>query len=299
MRRILSLLASCLLLCQSAFSQKVAVATLHPILTDLVKQVGGDMVTITPLMKAGADVHGFSPTPADIKSLRQCSLVLASGKKLETYLDKLRDNLTAGQTIVEVGRDIPSLQVNPKDAAFVCCPEHAAGAIDPHWWNSVDNMKRAAGIVAESLAKIDPGHADTFNANAATYAERLAELKKWARKELSSIPQSRRVLATSHLALLYFAKEFGFKLIPVHGLSPQSSASAAEVATAIAKIRENKIPAIFPDAGVNTKQLDAIIRESGTKRGGSLIADGNGSGQLAGFEAAFRSNVAEICAALK
>lgn len=283
----------------AAPAAKLQVATLHPSLTDLAKQVGGDLVSLTALMKPGADAHTFSPTPGDIKSLRACRLILASGKNLESYLPKLKDNLAADQVIVEVGRSIPSLQITAKDTAFLCCPEHAAGALDPHWWNSVDNMKRAGRIVAEALAKADPANAAAYKGNATAWEERLSELKKWAKKQLSVIPQSRRILATAHLSMAYFTKEFGFKLIPVQGLSSQSKATAADVAAAISKIREHKIPAIFPEAGVNAKQLTEIIRETGTVRGGELVADGNGTGKLATFESAFRQNIETLVAALK
>jgi zinc/manganese transport system substrate-binding protein len=278
---------------------QMQVATLHPVLTDLAVQVGGSKVKVTGLQKPGSDVHVFSPSPSDVKQLRGCRLVLASGKNLESYLPKLKDNLTTGQEILEVGRNIPSLTINAKDSAFLCCPAHAAGALDPHWWNSVESMKRATDIVADAFGKADSANEALYAANAKAYKAKLDGLKSWAKKELSSIPQGRRIVATAHLSLAYFAKEFGIKLIPVQGLSNQVKASSSEVAAAIAKIRETGIPAVFPEYGANPKQIDEIIAETGVKKGGELVMDANGTGSLEGFAAAFQHNVTSIVKALK
>ena len=226
-------------------------------------------------------------------------IILVSGKGMENYLEKLRSNLTAGQEIVEVGRNIPSLTIDPRDATFLCCPDHAKGAIDPHWWNSVENMQRAGRFIADAFARADPANKDAYKTNAAAWDQRLTELKQWAKKEISAIPPDRRKLATAHLSLSYFAKEFNFKLVPVQGLNHNTNATPQELAAAIKVVREQKIAAIFPEQGVNPKYLTQLAAETGVKVAGELIADGNGSGKLAGFEASFRANVQTIVAALK
>ncbi len=50
---------------------------------------------------------------------------------------------------------------------------------------------------------------------------------------------------------------------------------------------------------MNPKQIEEIIRETGVKKGGELIADGNGTGELATFEKAFKHNVETLVGALK
>ncbi len=300
MKRRLLTLASLLLCHTGALAQsKLAVASLHPMLTDLAQQVGGANVSVRAILPPGTDVHTFNPSPAQVKEISSCRLVLASGKHLESYLEKLKDNLGTGTAIVEVGRTIPSLVINAKDSAFLCCPEHASGALDPHWWNSLENMSRAAEVVASEFAKADPAHADDYQANAKAYRATLDELKKWAKKEISQIPSSQRIIPTAHLALSYFAKEFGFKLLPIQGLSTQTQASSQEVAEAVSKIKSTGVPVIFQEAGTNSKHLEEIIRETGVKKGGELIADGNGTGARLGFVASFRHNITTLVAGLK
>lgn len=279
--------------------QQLSVATLHPLLTDLAAQVGGKKITLHAMMPAGVDVHAFNPTPAQMKAMSKCQLVLACGKHLEAYLDKLKENVSSSTRIVEVGRTIPSLKIDAKDAIFFCCPEHAAGAIDPHWWNSLDNMIRAAGIVADEFGKSDPTNLESYQTNAKAYKATLSELKKWAKKEISTIPSKQRIIPTSHLSLTYFAKEFGFKLLPIQGLNTQQNATSQDVAMAIKKIKENGIQVIFPETGTNAKRIQEIVRETGTRMGGELIADGNGTGSQFGFVAGFQHNIKTLVAALR
>ena len=287
------------------------VATLHPLMTDLAKQVGGEHVKVVEMVKPGTDPHDFSPKPADLKSIKDVALVLASGKNMENYLGKLRDNLAASQTLLEVGKTIPDLTEAvadklqlEEDAEEHDHHDHAEGehhhhGPDPHWWNSPKNMERAANIVAEAFSKADAANAAVYAANAKVFAARVAELRKWAKKEISTIPQANRKIASAHDSLGYFAQEFNFKLLAIQGVSPSVKATSQEIAGSIAKIKKHQIKAIFPEQGVNPKQIEEIIRETGVKKGGELIADGNGTGELATFEKAFKHNVETLVGALK
>lgn len=308
------ILLACTLLAAVPARADLAVATLHPALDDLAKQVGGERISLVPLLKAGSDPHAFSPKPEDVKLLRGVRLILASGKGMETYLDKLGDNLGKEQKIIEVGKTIPDLTEAEEQAILLEAEEahdhaeddghehghhhHGAGT-DPHWWNSTENIRRAASVLAEAFSREDPANAAAYRSNAAAYAERLRVLKNWAKKELAAVPQDSRKIATAHLSMTYFAKEFGFKLIAVQGLSPTAKATSGDLASAITRIKKHRIKAVFPEQGVNAKQLDEIIAESGAKKGGELVADGNGTGEFARFENAFRHNVTTIAAALR
>jgi zinc/manganese transport system substrate-binding protein len=278
-------------------AQTIKVAALHPLIGDLARQVGGNRVEVVDMLKPGGDVHHFEPTAKDLTQLKGAALVLASGKHLESYLDNLRDSL-GGVPVVEVGRTIPSIKITAGSELFMCCPAHTAGGIDPHWWHSAENMQRAARIVGDELAKVDPAGKEVYKTNAATTQQKLAALKAWALQQISVIPRGDRKLVTGHAAFSYFCKEFGFKSIPILGLGREDEASAQYVATAVAAIRENKIRAAFPEDQANPKILKEIVRETGLTLGDALMADGT-SPEAHTFEAMLRHNVEAIVKALK
>ncbi|MEM1296348.1 MAG: metal ABC transporter substrate-binding protein, partial [Verrucomicrobiota bacterium] len=272
MKRLLLLTA--FLFSVSFATAGLKVATLHPLISDLARQVGGSKVTVVSLMPTGADPHAFTPTPGQLASITDAQLILASGKGMETFLPKLRDNLASGQKLIEVGKKVPSIKISGKDELFVCCPAHSLGGVDPHWWHSTSAMKRATLIVADEFAKVDPSNAATYNANAASYRAKLDQLDNWAKQQLAVIPRSNRKLTTSHLAFGYFCRDYGFKALPVQGLTRERDPSPGYLASAISEIKKQKIPAVFPEQRANPKVLQAMVKETGVKLGGTLIADG-------------------------
>jgi zinc/manganese transport system substrate-binding protein len=288
---------ACWLIVGSAFAD-LKVATLHPLMSDLASQVGGSHVAVVSLLKPGGDPHEFQPSPGDLSRIRDAGVILASGKGLEPYLPKLRDNLAPGQKIVEVGRTIPSVRISAGDQLFICCPAHASGGIDPHWWHSVSGMKRATRVVAEEFAAADPANASAYSAGAASYTAKLDGLDGWIRGQLARVSRNDRKLCTAHLAFGYLCRDYGFRALPVQGLSRESSPSPQYLAETINSIKREKVRAIFPENIANPKVLEAMVSQTGVKLGQTLIADGTGTGSAASYEGMMRQNVARIVAAL-
>lgn len=288
----------CLLLSTLTASAAVKVGSLHPILADLTRQVGGANVEVIEVLKAGSDVHHFEPLAKDIASMRGAVLIFAMGKHLETYLDKLRDSVGAGVKVVEVGRPIPSLKMDASQEIFVCCPNHAHNSIDPHWWHSAENMKRAARVMADELSEVDPANADAYKAGAKAAAKRFDELKRWAQQQIAVIPRADRKLVTAHAAFGYFCKEFGFKSLPVLGIGRSDDISSQYIAQTIQAIRDNNIKAVFPEDQANPKVLSEIVRSTGVKTGAALIADGTAKDAHT-FETMLAHNVRAIVEVLK
>lgn len=295
---IRTLLSACLVpfLALAAPAAELEVSALHPLLADLARQVGGPRVVVHDIMGRGGKVHRFEPRPADLKQMQGSAIILASGKNLEPYLGRLRDSLKHA-TLVEVGLTIPSLAVG-KDAVYSCCPEHAASAVDPHWWHGIENMRRAARVVAQAFAASDPAGRETYLANATAYGQRLEQLKRWAKAELAKVPRNQRKLVTAHNAFAYFAAEFGFEVIAVAGLTNEQDNTPQDLAKTIDSVKEAGVKAVFPEINYNAKTVRAIASTAGVAVAEPLISDGNGEGDAAGFEGMIRHNVTVIATAL-
>jgi zinc/manganese transport system substrate-binding protein len=159
-------------------------------------------------------------------------------------------------------------------------------------------MRRAAREVAKAFASADPAGAELYQNNAAAYGKRLADLKSWAKRELAKVPRGQRKLVTAHNAFGYFAKEFGFEVIAVSGLTKEQNTTPQDRAKTIESVKKAGVRAVFPEKGSSTKPLEAISTATGTKIGKPLISDGNGTGAQAGFEGMIRHNVNAITEAL-
>ncbi|MCB1085454.1 MAG: zinc ABC transporter substrate-binding protein [Verrucomicrobiae bacterium] len=275
---------------------ELKVVTLHPLMTDLAKRVGGSHASVTALMNPGEDIHRFSPSSSDMAAARAADVVLASGKGLELYLPRLRSTLGGETRVIEAGNAVPSIKISAKDALFVCCPQHAVGSIDPHWWHSISGMRKAASYVAKEFGKADPSNAKAYEANATSYARELDSLSSWAKQQLATVPRSSRILVTGHAAFAYFCKEFGFKSIPVAGLS-EETVSSQYLSEAITQIQKTGVRTVFPEQGTNPKSIDSLVDAAKVGKGKALVADGSATG-ISTYEAFVRQNVGAIVAGL-
>ncbi len=288
-----ALAASAILaLSASAGPPSLRVATLNTVLTEIAREVGGREVEVVGLVAPGVDPHAFNPSPADIASVVDADVVLASGLNMETYLDRLAAVVGPRGRLVAVGDGLASPIAMP--------PAAGRAERDPHWWHSIANMLAAVERVRVEFARARPGQSGVFAANAADYSARLRELGSWAGGEIAMLPAERRVLVTSHDAFGYFARDYGFRILAISGLSTESEADARNVARLIDLIRRERVGAVFAESSVDPRLVENLVRETGVRLGGTLYADGlgpRGSGAET-YDSMYRHNVLAIVGAL-
>ena len=157
-------------------------------LTDLVKQIGGDNFEVEGMMKAGVDPHLYKPTAGDVEKLEKADVVVVNGLHLEGQMGEILQGLEKqNKNVVTAAKNIPSDRLLPWD-------EEGAGPNDPHIWFSVKNWKIAAKNVAEGLKKADSSKAEEIDKNLAKYEKELDELSfNFYNKELQGQQEQRQM----------------------------------------------------------------------------------------------------------
>ena len=283
-------------------AEKIRVSSFSTILTEIATEVGGDRVAVAAHVKPGVDPHEFQPKPEDMKIVGDAQVILLSAKHMESYVGKLKEATGTKGRLVEVGDGFPSLKLKGgQDHDHASGNKHDDGeeVEDPHWWHSVANVQRATKVVRDELIKASPADKDLFTANAAKYQARLEALQKWVKAKVAELPRDKRKLVTSHDAFQYFAKEYGFTVYAIEGISSSDQPSSKKVGDIIAAIKAQGVKAIFPESIENPKVLKEITRETGAKVGEELYADGLGEGELGTYEGMMKHNVTVIVEALK
>jgi zinc/manganese transport system substrate-binding protein len=288
----LRVLLICFLVFPTAKLQaEIKVACFSTVLSEIAQQVGGKNVTVACLIKPGQDPHEYQLTPGDLNAAVTSDLVLLSGKGMEvSYLRNLRDALPKRVQVLEVGDQLPSLSKRAEGNEMTQ---------DPHWWNSVLDTEKATMIVRDEFVHLDGEHAADYQAAAQVYVNSLKELDSWARRKIAELPRNQRKLVTSHDAFQYFAKDYGFQIDSIEGLTTDQEPSVSHVTGLIAEIKKQGVKAIFLENTLNPKVSVEITRESGAKIGGSLYADGLGPGEGETYAGMVRHNVNTIVDALK
>ena len=268
------------------------VASLSTVLSDVARNVGGDKVQVEEIVKGGVDPHEFQPSPGDVELVAGANLVLVSGKGMEGYLSKLEDGASGDGKFLNVG---------DKLGASLKLVDDGKTVEDPHWWHSVANVKKAAIIVRDAFVAADAANKEAFTAGAAAYEAKLDDLDKGVRFKIAELGRDKRKLVTSHDAFQYFARDYGFKIYPIEGVSTAEEPSTRKVAELLGTIKKEKVKAVFFENTQNPKVIGQITRETGAKIGGELYADGLGApdGDAGTYDAMIRHNVNTIVDALK
>lgn len=269
------------------------VATLHPLLSEMVSRLAGDHLRIEELMGPGGNPHTFDPSPRDLARIQEAVMVVAMGKNLETYLDRLQAALPGGVIFYEAGRLVPSLRIDVENEVFMCCPAHSHGAIDPHWWHSPMAMRTAVRHLGRALERILPAHQAEIRDAAREVMEEMEALHRWIQDQVAVIPRQQRKLVTAHAAFGYFCDAYGFQSIPVQGLTTEDDPTPSYLAETIRIIRREGIRAVFPETGATERILEMIVQETGVRLAEPLLADNTG---VAGktYAEMMRQNVGRI-----
>jgi zinc/manganese transport system substrate-binding protein len=119
------------------------------------------------------------------------------------------------------------------------------------------------------------------------------------KRKVAELPRDKRKLVTSHDAFQYLARDYGFKIEAIEGVSTETEASNRHVSELIDDIKKQGVKAIFLETSLNPKVTTQITRETGAKIGGSLYPDGLGPGDASTYEGMMKHNVSTIVDALK
>jgi Zinc-uptake complex component A periplasmic len=87
----------------------------------------------------------------------------------------------------------------------------------------------------------------------------------------SKLPREKRKLVTSHDAFQYFARDLGFKIYAIEGLSTQDEPSSKKIAELINTIKSESVKAVFIESIENPKVVAEITKENRSEDGRGTI----------------------------
>ena len=229
------------------------------ILADLVRNVGGDRVSVTTLVGPDGDAHVYAPTPSDARKIADAKLVVVNGLGLEGWLPRLVQSAGGKATVVKATDGI--------------APLRSGSEADPHAWQSVANARVYVVNIRDALVVADPADVGIFRGNAEAYLAKLDEVDREIREAVAKIPEARRKVISTHNAFGYFAAAYGVQFIAPLGVSTESEASARDIAAIITQIKTARIPAVFLENISDSRLIRRISAETGARVGGTLFSD--------------------------
>lgn len=280
-------------------SQQLNVVTTTTMITDLVKNIGGDLITVNGLMGAGVDPHLYKASEGDVSKLFNADIIFYNGLHLEGKLVEVFEKMESQQkTQVALAEGL--------DKNGLIGSEYFASNYDPHVWFDISYFKQFAQEVVATLSRKDPQHATQFAENGKLFLEKLTQLEQDIDKEIATLPKEKRILVTAHDAFNYFGQAYDFEVVGLQGLSTATEAGVKDVQRLSAFIIEKEVKAIFVESSVPRRTIEALqeaVRAKGHEVtiGGSLYSDalGNPDTVEGTYIGMFRYNVHTIVSELK
>jgi manganese transport system substrate-binding protein len=242
---------------------KPRVLTTFTILADMARQVAGDHLQVESITRTGAEIHGYEPTPSDLRRAEGAQLVLVNGFGLERWADRFLSGLP------DVRRVVLTEGIEPLPIAG----DVAAGKPNPHAWMSPRLAELYVENIRKAFTKLDPAHAADFKRNAEAYRADLRALDKELRRDLDTLPPQHRVLATCEGAFSYLARDYGLTEAYLWPVNAESQVTPQRMARLIATVRERQVPAVFCESTVSAEAQKQVAAESGSRFAGVFFVD--------------------------
>ncbi len=248
---------------EAAAQDRFKVVTTFTIIADMARNVAGDAADVESITKAGAEIHGYEPTPGDIVRAQDADLILWNGLNLELWFAQFLGNLA----------NVPSATLTQGIEPMGIGEGEYAGRPNPHAWMSPDNALIYVDNIRDALSKHDPENAAVYAANAEAYKAEITATIAPLRTAVQAVPEDRRWLATCEGAFSYLIRDFKMKELYLWPINADAQGTPQQVRRVIDAIRENNVPAIFCESTVNQDPARQVARETGVRYGGVLYVD--------------------------
>ncbi|WP_194819721.1 metal ABC transporter substrate-binding protein [Nocardia sp. XZ_19_385] len=266
LRALVLTIAACATLtaCGSSTARdgKPMVLTTFTVLADIARNVAGEHLTVESITKVGAEIHGYEPTPGDIRTASKADLILDNGLNLEAWFAQFVGDVKVEHVVVSDG-------ITP-----IAIGEDAyRGKPNPHAWMSPLNVQIYVDNMVRAFEKLDPAHAADFRANGDAYKAQLQQVQTDLTSTLSKLPPNERALVTCEGAFSYLARDAGLTEKYIWAVNAEQQATPQQIAAAIEFVRGNKVPAVFCESTVSDAPMQRVVEATGTRFGGTLYVD--------------------------
>lgn len=234
--------------------------TTFTVLADIARAVAGDHLRVESITKVGAEVHGYEPTPGDIRRATEAALVLDNGLGLEGWFEKFLAATDAPRVVVSSG----------------VTPIPLAGTDDvpnPHAWMSTTNGAAYVDAIVAAFSEVLPAEAAAFADNGAAYQAELATIHDELVTAVAALPPAHRTLVTCEGAFSYLARDAGLSEVYLWPVNAEQQATPQQVAAAITAVDEHDVPAVFCESTVSDRAMQQVVAATGAAFGGTLYVD--------------------------
>ena len=257
---------------------------------DITRAIAKDKIDLELMVKPGVDVHSFTPTPQDIKTVQNSDIFVYGGTEHDKWVENLTKSIDMkNKKVVKLVDGIQQLEEESVDGMK---HEHhhddekedehnhdhkhekedkhnhkdeSEKELDPHYWTSPKNAIQMVKTITNALVEKDPDNAEFYKENAENYIKRLEGVDK----ELHDVVDNakiKKVVIADRFPFRYLFKDLGLEYRALFsGCSVESTASAGQIKKMVDYVKENKIPVVYHIEMGKGELAETVAKNSGAK----------------------------------
>jgi ABC-type Zn uptake system ZnuABC Zn-binding protein ZnuA len=237
-------------------------------LAALVREVGGDKVSVEALARGYQDPHFVEPKPSFILKLHDADLLVVVGRELEIgwlppLLTQSRNARIqpGGPGYLDASIGVRILDIPTGQITRAMGDVHPQG--NPHYWLDPENGRIIAKSILQALSSVDAADRAFFEQRYADLDRRLAEAqKRWA---ATMAPYRAAKIVTYHRSWPNFAERFGLDVVGYVEPKPGIPPSPTHTIELIDEMKRQQVKVIIVEPYFDTKTPESVAREVGGK----------------------------------
>jgi zinc/manganese transport system substrate-binding protein len=231
--------------------EAVRVLAVENFYADLVRQLGGQCVSVTALLAdPAADPHEFQPSSSDVLAYQNAQLVIENGLGYDDFSERVLATVSPKPVVINAG-DVVGVQV---------------GA-NPHVWYSAAYVDRICAAITANLEQLAPASAEYFQAQSSAVEQRLTTYHNLA-SEIASQFGGTGVGSTETI-FVYMAESTDLQVLSPSGfmqaVSEGNEPSARDIAMFHDQVSSRRIQVLVYNTQTLTslvEQLEELAREN-------------------------------------
>jgi zinc/manganese transport system substrate-binding protein len=269
MKKQIVLVALSIALCGSANAlAAIDVITSTEDLASIVREVGGDKVTVEALARGYQDPHYVEAKPSFILKLNRADLLVVVGRELEiAWLPALitqsrNSRIQPGAAgYLDASRTARILDIPTGQITRAMGDVHPQG--NPHYWLDPENGRRIAQAVQEKLSELSRTDAPYFAQRLADFDRRLREAT--GRWKTAMAPYKGTKVVTYHRSWSNFVDAFGLDVVGYVEPKPGIPPSPGHTLNLEQEMKRQNVKIVLVEPYFDLKTPSAISRDTGAK----------------------------------
>jgi zinc transport system substrate-binding protein len=218
------------------------------------------------LLKPGAEMHSYEPTPQDIINISNADIFIYVGGDSDNWIeDVLKDINTDKTKIIKLMDLVDVVEEEHVEGMEEHEEEEEEVEYDEHVWTSPINAITIINKLKEEIIKVDNDNKSLYEDNSNNYTNELSNIDNEIRSLVKNAKRKELIFG-DRFPIRYFVEEYGLSYYAAFpGCSEQTEASAKTITFLINKVKKDNIPVIFHIELSNGNIAKTIAEETGAK----------------------------------